>query len=103
MSKALSINFDSPEIIANPFPVYEEIRAAGRVVRNELLGAWMLPGYADVMAVSTNHAVYSNTVWNSPDKRGIMAGSAIMLNADPTTRLSTSRTRRSSSPAGLST
>ena len=33
----VDVNFGEPSILANPYPVYEEIRAAGRVVWNDTL------------------------------------------------------------------
>jgi cytochrome P450 len=40
-------NFGDPALIADPFPVYEEIRAAGRVVWNGAASSWMLAHYDD--------------------------------------------------------
>lgn len=45
------VDFSDPAVIADPFPVYEEIRAAGRVVWNQALGGWMVPGYDDIVEV----------------------------------------------------
>ena len=35
----VDVNFSDPAVIADPFPVYEEIRAAGRVVWNGAVNA----------------------------------------------------------------
>jgi cytochrome P450 len=47
----LDVDFSDPAVIADPFPIFEEIRAAGRVVWNDALGAWMIPGYDDIVEV----------------------------------------------------
>jgi len=47
----VDVNFSDPAVIADPFPVYEEIRAAGRVVWNGAVNAWMVPGYDDCVDV----------------------------------------------------
>jgi cytochrome P450 len=83
MREALNINFDSSEVIANPYPVYEEIRAAGRVVRNDLLGVWMVPGYQDVLSVLHDPARYSNALYGAMGDLDILDGATIMINADP--------------------
>ena len=40
-SQRVDVDFSDPAVIADPFPIYEEIRAAGRVVWNEAIGAWI--------------------------------------------------------------
>lgn len=47
----LDVDFSDPAVIKDPFPVFEEIRAAGRVVWNGALGGWMVPGYDDCVEV----------------------------------------------------
>ena len=47
----LDVNFAEPSTIADPYPVYEAIRAAGRVVWNDPLGVWMVPGFDDCVEV----------------------------------------------------
>jgi cytochrome P450 len=45
------VDFSAPAVIADPFPVFERIRAAGPVVWNGRLGGWMLPGYDECAEV----------------------------------------------------
>jgi cytochrome P450 len=45
------VNLFDPSVVTDPFDVYEEIRSAGRVVWNETLGGWMIPGYEDCVEV----------------------------------------------------
>ena len=45
------VNLLDPEIIRNPFPIYEQIREHGRVVWNDLLQLWMVTGFDDHMQV----------------------------------------------------
>jgi cytochrome P450 len=47
----LDVDFSDPAIVADPFPAFEQIRAAGRVVWNEALGGWMLPGWDECVEV----------------------------------------------------
>jgi cytochrome P450 len=47
----IDVDFTDHALIADPFPVYEQIRAAGRVVWNATVNAWMVPGYADCVEV----------------------------------------------------
>jgi len=47
----VDVDFSDPAVIADPFPIYEQIRSAGRVVWNGALGAWMVPGYDDIVDV----------------------------------------------------
>lgn len=51
------VDFNRPELILDPFPVYEEIRAMGRAVWNDYLSGWMVTGYEDVRALhaDTDH------------------------------------------------
>jgi cytochrome P450 len=46
-SPRLDVNFGDPAVIADPYVVLEEIRAAGRAVWNEPAQGWMITGYDD--------------------------------------------------------
>jgi hypothetical protein len=43
------VNLFDRSVIADPFPVYEQIRAQGPVVWNDMVGAWMATGYDDCL------------------------------------------------------
>jgi hypothetical protein len=45
------VDFSDPAVISDPFSMYEEIRAAGRVVWNGTVQAWMVPGYDECVEV----------------------------------------------------
>jgi cytochrome P450 len=64
----LDINFFDRSVIRDPYPLYEEVRAAGRVVWNETLRAWMIPGYDDCRAVLTDYQRFSNAHYRDPEK-----------------------------------
>jgi cytochrome P450 len=49
----LDVDFSDPALVHDPFPVFEEIRSAGRVVWNDLAQAWMIAGYDDCAAMFT--------------------------------------------------
>jgi cytochrome P450 len=51
MAARLDVDFSDPAVVRDPFPVYEEIRAAGRVVWNETQRGWMVTGYDDCAEV----------------------------------------------------
>ena len=50
-AERLDVNLFERSVIVDPFPLYEEIRSFGRVVRNEALGVWMVTGYDDCLAI----------------------------------------------------
>src|SRR4051812_22389631 len=50
-TERFDVNLFDRSVVADPFPLYEEIRATGRIVRNEALAAWMVPGFDDCNAV----------------------------------------------------
>ncbi len=54
--RQLDTNFFDPAYMADPFPLYEEIRAVGNVVWNDVLGGWVVVGYDECLSVVTNAA-----------------------------------------------
>lgn len=54
MTARYDVNLFDPAVVADPYPAYEEIRRLSRVVRNEALGIWMVPGYDDGMEILTD-------------------------------------------------
>jgi cytochrome P450 len=49
-----NVNLFDPAFVANPYPTYEDIRKLGRVVWNDAIHAWMIPGYDDSLEVLTD-------------------------------------------------
>ena len=43
------VNLFDPALVEDPFPLYEEIRAAGRVVWNDAVQAWMVTGFRGLL------------------------------------------------------
>ena len=82
--QSVRINFDAREVIRDPFPVYEEIRSIGRVVKNDLLGIWLVVGYDDVNEALHDPARFSNKAYGA-DTGGlnIMEGARMMISTDP--------------------
>jgi cytochrome P450 len=80
---AVNVDFHAQEVINDPFPSYEDVRAAGRVVRNDLLGVWMVPGYTDVLAVLHEATRYSSTLYASDDIAPWFEGVQTMISSDP--------------------
>ena len=64
----LDINFFDRAVIEDPFSLYEEVRSAGRVVWNDVLQAWMMPGYDDCKAVLSDPVRFSNAHYRDPAK-----------------------------------
>jgi hypothetical protein len=50
----LDVNLFDSSVVADPFPVYERIRQTGRLVWNDILKCWMVPGFEDGTAVLTD-------------------------------------------------
>jgi cytochrome P450 len=46
-SPRVDVNLADPLTVEDPYPIYEDIRAAGRVVWNGAMNAWMVAGFAD--------------------------------------------------------
>ncbi len=55
----VEFNTFSDEFAADPYPMYAQLRASGRVLQNEL-GIWMLPHYEDATALLRNPTVSSD-------------------------------------------
>jgi cytochrome P450 len=55
-------NFDpmAPEVVANPYPFYAELRRRGPVVWSETLGRWLIAGYDAVVDVYRDVATFSS-------------------------------------------
>ena len=82
--QGLRINFDAKDVIRDPFPVYEEIRATGRVVFNELLGIWMAVGFEDVSTALHDPTRYSNESYGGgTGGLDVMGGAKMMISTDP--------------------
>jgi cytochrome P450 len=79
----VNVDFNALDVIEDPFPAYERVRAAGRVVRNELLGVWMVPGYSDVLSVLLDAQRYSSTIYDSDDVAPWFEGVQTMISSDP--------------------
>ena len=80
-----AFNLFDPAVRADPYPLYEEMRAAGRVVSNPFLaGQLMLPGYDDVLTLLNDPELFSSGLIGG---MGGVAGSVLqaptMLTSDP--------------------
>lgn len=64
--KQLDINFFDRSAIENPWPLYEQARAAGRVVWNEIIHGWMVPGFDDCSEVLTDDGELFSAVPSDP-------------------------------------
>jgi cytochrome P450 len=50
----VDVNLFDRAVVENPYGLYEQIRAAGRVVWNDILQAWMLTGFDECSQVLTD-------------------------------------------------
>ncbi|MWA02932.1 cytochrome P450 [Actinomadura sp. LD22] len=62
MPPTVSVNFYAPEVIADPWPHFAQIREAGPVVYNEALSVWHVHRHADVTRCLTDTGHLSSTV-----------------------------------------
>ncbi len=56
----VDVDWTDPSVISDPYPVYEEIRAAGRVVWNGVMNGWMVTGYDDCVEVLRGRSTSRN-------------------------------------------
>ena len=78
-----AFNLFDPAVKADPYPLYAEMRAAGRVVANPFLaGQYMVPGYDDVVALLNDPATFSNGRLSGPGADAVFLAPT-MLNTDP--------------------
>ncbi len=52
--RQVNTNFFDPSYLEDPFPLYEEIRAVGNVVWNDVLGGWLVVSYDECLSVVTD-------------------------------------------------
>jgi cytochrome P450 len=64
--KQLDINFFDRSAIENPWPLYEQARAAGRVVWNEIIHGWMVTGFDDCSQVLADDGEQFSAVPSDP-------------------------------------
>ena len=50
----------APEVVADPFPVYDELRARTPAPTTD--GVWVVMRYADAIAAATNHRTFSSNM-----------------------------------------
>jgi cytochrome P450 len=50
----------SPDVLRDPYPIYDQLRAAAPVFREPQSGLWMVLGYADVKRTLTDHDTFSS-------------------------------------------
>jgi cytochrome P450 len=72
------VDFNDPDLIRDPFAVYEEIRARGRAVWNETLRGWMITGYDDVVAAHADPVRLSSAGQQQP-----FFAAPTMITSDP--------------------
>jgi cytochrome P450 len=78
-----AFNLWDPAVKADPYPLYAEMRATGRVVANPFLaGQLMVPGYDDVIALLSDPVTFSNGRLSGPTSESVFLA-ATMLNSDP--------------------
>jgi cytochrome P450 len=78
-----AFNHFDPAVKADPYPHYAAMRDAGRVVSNPFLaGQFMVPGYADVLALLKDHEHFSNGRLSDMGASAVLAAPT-MLDTDP--------------------
>lgn len=61
------INLLSPENLANPYPLYEQLRSEEPILCDDTLGRWLLTGYADILAGQRDSRATLNRQVVTPD------------------------------------
>lgn len=59
------IDFTSPDYRRNPFPVYDQLRAAAPLLYDPRSGLWLLFDYAGVRQALTDHAHFSSSLFRA--------------------------------------
>jgi len=78
-----AFNIFDPAVKADPYPLYAEMRAAGRVVANPFLaGQYMVPGYDDILAVLNDPQLFSSGRLGGPTAESVFLAPT-MLTTDP--------------------
>jgi cytochrome P450 len=73
----------SPEIQADPYPVYRHLRDHAPLYRNERLDFWAVSRYDDVVAVARDWKTYSSSFGVDIDNTGGEFGDGNFLEEDP--------------------
>jgi cytochrome P450 len=73
----------SPEIQADPYPVYRHLRDHAPLYRNERLDFWAVSRYDDVVAVARDWKTYSSSFGVDIDNTGGEFGHGNFLEEDP--------------------
>jgi cytochrome P450 len=73
----------SPEVHADPYPVYRQLRDRAPLYRHETLGFWAVSRYEDVVAVSRDWKTFSSASGVDIDSTGSEFGSGNFLEEDP--------------------
>jgi cytochrome P450 len=80
----MQVDLLSAELIANPFPFYEEARRQGPVVRNDTLGFWMITDHAEAMTVLRDPVRFSSSPMGAAlGVVGATMAASSMASADP--------------------
>jgi cytochrome P450 len=67
---ATNASFTDPGFVADPYPLYDEIRAMGRVVLHEPTGQYLTTGWRDSARVLGNAASFGSDVARTIDRFG---------------------------------
>jgi cytochrome P450 len=73
----------SPEVQADPYPVYRHLRDHAPLYRNDRLGFWAVSRYEDVVAVSRDWSTFSSSFGVDIDDTGGEFGHGNFLEEDP--------------------
>lgn len=80
MESGVAYHPGSPEAIADPYPIYSDLRAKDPVHRMRLIDAWAITRYRDIDRVLRDHATFSSAVATKVQRR---TGLTSMLEMDP--------------------
>ncbi|MDQ1707008.1 MAG: hypothetical protein QOJ88_219 [Pyrinomonadaceae bacterium] len=58
----MQFDLDSPEFLANPYPIFDEMRSVAPVYWSDANGYWLLTSYSDIVAQIQNDRLSSNRI-----------------------------------------
>ena len=83
MAEAIEYSPFSPEVQADPYPVYRRLRDQAPLYRSAEHGFWALSRYEDVVAVSRDWKTFSSALGVDIDDTGGEFGHGNFLEEDP--------------------
>jgi cytochrome P450 len=79
----VDVNLFSPEVTANPFDLYDELRSIGRPVKHEVFGFWMVGTHEQASSILKDTTGFSSEAMGNIGRVGEAFAKESMSAADP--------------------